>query len=222
MTEYLQTTSSLEDVRAAALQSAQDIYGNGSTEYNAVLNGFDSVGLDGNWNPPTNDCTCAVSTALSGAANEKTTLDIAITLYRVRDELMTSNATGLRYRELYDRYTGSISYLMLLDLSLKTEGTHVLQGVTSGLSYLMDGQGEKAIVTHEMTDEIIAFLEHLATDDRAKGDGKLAQTIEREMARVDWEHLIGMTYEEAWDYIQSQSRRSYRLHSTCSEMKHYS
>lgn len=204
LTVYLQSTSSLEDARASALQSAQDIYGNGSTEYNAVLSGFNSVGLDGNWNPPANDCVCAVTTALSGATEEVTTLDIAITLYRVRDELMTSNAAGIRYRELYDRYTGHISHLLLLNPSLKTQGTYILQNVTPGLSQLMNGQGQEAVVTQETVNEIIAFLKQLAADDQAHGNGELARVIEQEMARIDWESLVGMTYEDAWDYIQAQ------------------
>ena len=203
LTVYLVANSNLEDARAAALQSATDLYGSGGSEYNAVLSGFNSVGLDGNWNPPTNDCTCAVTTALSGAAEDITTFDIAITLYRVQDELMTSNAAGIYYRELYDGHTGQISYLLLLNPSLRDQGTHILQTVTPDLSQLMNGQGQGAIVNQETVEEIVAFLNQLAADDRAHGNGELAQIIEQEMARIDWESLVGMTYEGAWEYIQA-------------------
>ncbi|MEJ2731991.1 MAG: hypothetical protein P8189_00255 [Anaerolineae bacterium] len=32
----------------------------------------------------------------------------------------------------------------------------------------------------------------------------MADTIEQEMARIEWDRLIGMTYTEAWEYIQSR------------------
>lgn len=204
LTAYLQPTSSLEDARSAAMQSAQDIYGDGSSEYNAVVEGFNAVGLDGSWNPPANDCVCAATTALSSATEDVNTIDIAVTLYRTRDELMASTGMGAYYRQLYEQYTGRISQLILLDSSLKTQGTTILQNVTPGLSRLMDGQGQEAIVSEETVQEIVSFLDGLAADDRANGGGELADTIEREMLRINWENLVGMTYEDAWAYIQAQ------------------
>ena len=53
---YLGVNSSMEDARAAALQSAEDLYGAGSAEYQAVEDGFNAVGLDGVWQPPVNNC----------------------------------------------------------------------------------------------------------------------------------------------------------------------
>ena len=53
-------------------------------------------------------------------------------------------------------------------------------------------------------DEVLAFLRQLAEADRAQGDGRLARTIGREMARIEWDRLVGMTYTEAWETIQSR------------------
>jgi len=42
---YLVATSDFSDCRAAAIQSAADLYGAGGTEYNAVVNAFNAVGI---------------------------------------------------------------------------------------------------------------------------------------------------------------------------------
>lgn len=207
LTVYLRTNSSLEDARAAALQSAQDIYGANSAEYNAVREGFNAVGLDGQWNPPPNDCTCAATIALSDNAvysDRVSALEVAATLYRVRDQLLNGTAMGEHYRKLYEQHTGRISWLLLLNSELRATGGSILKAVTPGLNHLMDGQGDQDIITQELVDDVLSFLERLAKEDRAKGGGELAGTIERERARIDWDRLVGMTYEEAWQYIQSR------------------
>jgi hypothetical protein len=206
LTVYLDVTSSLEDARAAALQSAADLYGDASPEYNGVLNGFNAVGLDGVWEPEPNNCTCAVATALADETvylDQPSALEVATTLYRVRDQLLAGEA-GEHYRGLYERHTGRISHLLVRHGALRARGAEILRQVTAGLGSLLDGGGDEEIVTQETVDEILAFLQELAEADRATGDGQLARTIEREMARIDWGRLVGMTYREAWETIQSR------------------
>jgi Zn-dependent metalloprotease len=207
LTVYLHSNSSLEDARAAALQSAQDLYGANSAEYNAVRDGFNAVGLDGQWNPPPNDCTCAATLALSDESvypDRVSALDVAATLYRVRDELLTGTRAGEHYRALYEEHTGRIAWLLLLNPDLRAKGGQILKAVTPGLSHLMDGQGAQDLITQELVNDVLSFLQRLAEEDRAKGGGELADTIEREKARIEWNRLAGMTFEEAWQYIQSR------------------
>jgi serine protease len=206
LTVYLDTNSSLEDARAAALQSATDLYGDGSAEYNGVRDGFNAVGLDGVWEPEPNDCTCAATTALSDEtvySDHLSALEVATTLYRVRDLLLIGEA-GEHYRTLYERHSGRVSHLLLQDAVLRAAGGEILKQVTPGLSHLVDGAGDEDIVTQETVDEVVAFLHQLAEEDRTSGDGELADTIEREMARIEWDRLVGMTYTEAWEYTQSR------------------
>jgi hypothetical protein len=207
LTVYLHTNSSLEDARAAALQSAQDLYGANSAEYNAVRDGFNAVGLDGQWNPPPNNCICAATLALSDESvypDRVSALDVAATLYRVRDELLTGTRAGEHYRALYEEHTGRIAWLLLLNPDLRAKGGQILKAVTPGLSHLMDGQGAQDLITQELVNDVLSFLQRLAEEDRAKGGGELADTIEREKARIEWNRLAGMTFEEAWQYIQSR------------------
>lgn len=58
LTQYLTSQSDFNDARDALLQSAEDLYGYGSTEYNAVADGFEAVGIgssSGNDNYEPND-----------------------------------------------------------------------------------------------------------------------------------------------------------------------
>ncbi len=52
LTVYLFPSSSLEDARAAAIQAAVDLYGEGSPERAEVISRFGAVGLDGTWQAP--------------------------------------------------------------------------------------------------------------------------------------------------------------------------
>jgi hypothetical protein len=212
---YLQTTSSLEDARAAALQAAQDLYGNGSAEYNAVQNGFNAVGLDGVWNPVPNDCTCAASTVLSDEEiypDRASALQVATTLYHFRNQLSSATTAGQHYRKLYEQHTGRITALLLRDAQLRMTGGQILQRVTPGLNQLMAGNSDQTVVTEELVMIIVEYLQSLIDEARASGDEDLAQTIEQEMARINWDYLVGMTFEEAWAYINSTSGQPYKVY----------
>lgn len=56
LTVYLHPQATLEDARAAALQSAEDLFGAASPQAQAVNSGFAAVGLDGSFRPPANSC----------------------------------------------------------------------------------------------------------------------------------------------------------------------
>lgn len=53
---YLHPQATLEDTRAAALQSAEDLFGANTPQVQAVSSGFAAVGLDGSFQPPANTC----------------------------------------------------------------------------------------------------------------------------------------------------------------------
>jgi Zn-dependent metalloprotease len=208
LTVYLHTTSSLEDARAGALQSAQDLYGSNSTEYNAVRDGFNAVGLDGQWNPPTNDCICAAKVAMTDMTanpDQVSALETMTTLYGLRDQLLNTSETGQYYRTLYEENTNRISYLLLMDSTLLVQGSNILHQVTPGLYQLVDGKGDKSTITRQMVTEITSFLQRLAKADKDRGGDALAQTIEQEMARIDINKLIGITFQETWELLNSRS-----------------
>lgn len=56
LTTYLKSQSTFEDARSAALQSAVDLFGEGSEDYRAVDRGFAAVGIDGTFDPGPGGC----------------------------------------------------------------------------------------------------------------------------------------------------------------------
>lgn len=206
LTVYLRATSSLEDGRAAAIQAAVDLYGHG-TEEEQVKAGFDAVGLDGSWNPSSNNCgSCAVTALTSDEglfAEAIAGLRTVTTLYRVRDTLLETTVRGRHYSDLYAANTGAITRLLAKDGSLRRQGATLLRVTQPDLDQLANGQGNEAVITRELVADVKVFLLNLATSARNDGDDELAQTIDREMQRIDWNKLVGMTYEEAWAYLNA-------------------
>jgi Zn-dependent metalloprotease len=206
LTTYFRTQSSLEDARAAALQAATDLYGATSAEYNSVRDGFNAVGLDGKWNPPANSCTCAATTALADGrifADVVEAMNVATALYRFRGEVMNASAGGSYLRKLYEQHTGPTSALLLQDDTLRTSAGALLSTMSVGLTHLANGTGNEAIVTRQLLNNSVEFLNELAAQDRAKGDGNLARAIETELSRIDTEKMVGMTYSQAWAYLDA-------------------
>ncbi|MBX7233932.1 MAG: M4 family metallopeptidase [Caldilineales bacterium] len=204
LTRYLQANSSLEDARAQAIQSANDLYANDAAVANAVRSGFDAVGLDGQWQPP--ECpTCVAAVILDDIAlhsDQSSALELATTLYRVRDHLNNSTA-GRYYRNLYEKHTGRVSYLVLFDPSLRRQGGEILKELNAGFALWVNGNGSEVVFSQAMATHLESFLLNVAQADRASGKGEVAAVIRRETERVDLMHLVGMTFDQAWKQIST-------------------
>ena len=200
---YLHASSSLRDGRAAAIQAAVDLYGDGQ-EKQAVEEGFDAVGIISSWNIGQPDCGgCAVTSVAADRglfADAITGLRTVTTLYRVRDTMLDTTPRGRHYRDLYEQHTGSITKLLAADGDLRKRGAGLLAQTQPALDDLADGQGD-TIVTAALVHDVRAYLVDLAAAAEARGDDDLADTISFEITRLDFNELIGMTYDEAWDYL---------------------
>lgn len=206
LTIYLRSTSSLEDLRAKALQSTQDLYGANSAEVTGVRNGFNAVGINGTWNPSSNDCSCAATVAVSTNSifdDTLTAIESAATLYRVRDQLLSATPAGRYYRNLYYQHTGRMSALMLLDASVRESGARVVQQLAPGLAHLANGNGDQAVVDAGLVANARSYLTQIVDADRRNGGGELASVIDQEMKRIEWDKLVGMNYDQAWAYVNS-------------------
>ena len=204
LTVYLSSHSTLEEARAAAIQAAQDLYPTIPFFKAGVEQGFNSVGLDGEWQPPLNDCPCSASAALArleAEPGQPSALEAAGVLYQVRDRLMAETPAGHHYRSLYNQYRGRIYSLHLLEPSLAKDGADLIQHMALGLQKLVSGSGDEVIITANMTTSAQVYLEKLAEKDRQEGDGRLANAIEKEMKRISWSMMVGMTFSEAWAYL---------------------
>ena len=207
LTIYMRPTSSMEDGRAAVIRAAQDIYPSQQSVLDAVTSGFASVGLNGSWNPPTNSCTCVATMLLNDQQaypDMMERLSSAVTLYRTRDTLMLSTAVGSHYVDLYTQYTGRITALMLKDVSLRTAGLQLLKDVMPGINGLSAGVSSDQVITAEMVRKLRAFLDSLNASDQNNGGGTLSRVILQEQSRIEWDRLVGMTFMQAWDYLNAQ------------------
>jgi Zn-dependent metalloprotease/subtilisin family serine protease len=210
---YLQPSSSFEDARASALQAAEDLFGPGP-ETDAVEAGFNAVGLDGVWNPPANDCTCAVATSLEQPASSQTpvsSLDVLLTLYRLRDQLFRSSSSGQFFTDFFYEHTDAISQLLLTDPDLRDRGGAILRSATPGLIKFLDGNPDQDIVTEAIVQEALTYLNDLITAARDDGDEALAQDLESVRDRIDWDRLVGMTYDQAWEYVNDAVNGRFKI-----------
>lgn len=123
------------------------------------------------------------------------------TLYALRDGLMSESGLGQHYRALYEQNSPRIAYLLLRDNALRSEFGRVLQQVTPGLKYLVGSAEDEEIVTQEMIDALRGFLRRLAQADETLGTTGLVSTLAVESDSVPWENLVGLTFAEAWDYL---------------------
>lgn len=216
LTQYLQATSTLEAMRASALQSAQDLYGQASTEYKGVTDGFAAVGLNGSWNPPANECSCAVTAALESpvvSPNRLAAITRIATLYRLRDELLRGNDAGEHYRKLYEEHRGRATQLLLQEPAILSAGGGTIAQFLPGVTALLDEQGETVRLDQDMVQGLRTFLQELAAADREANGGALAAMVEQEITHVDWDSLVGMSFAEAWEYfttlLNAQPIKSY-------------
>ncbi|MFQ5857273.1 MAG: M4 family metallopeptidase, partial [Anaerolineae bacterium] len=201
LTYYLTSNSEFNDARAGAVQAAQDLFGADSEAVKETTAAFGAVGLDGVRTPPASSCECAATATLNDRslfADAGFAIRSAITLYRTRDQLMRLTPAGQRYIDLYYAHTGQISRLLVKHHGLRSQAAELLRSVVPGLAALLDGRGDKAVVTPAMIQQLQTLLDGLAATDSG---GALAQTIAAERSRLKLEGLAGLTFEEAWRAI---------------------
>lgn len=194
LVDYLQPTSSFQDARVAALQATADLY---ATLAVSVSKGFDDAGITATWQPEANECTCVATVSVSSTNSEQT---IQL-LHHLRDRQMAQTATGRYYTDLYYKTTADISVLLLANPNLRTHTGQMIAMFTPGLQNLLATQGDDVQLTVEMVDAMRAYLAELQQSARDAGNEALADIIATEAGRIDWSRLAGMTFGEAWAYV---------------------
>lgn len=205
LTVYLQPQSSFLDARAKVLESAADIFEDGSPEQSAVESAFNDVGMTDVWEPEANSCTCAATNIAldptTWAADGTTLLQ---SLYAVRDNLMSNTETGAHYTDLYYEHTGQISFYLISQPELRAKAELVLRSFSLGFASLASSNREQILVTEEMIsllDDLLDELEIVAT---AHGNADLATLIAHERSQITWDDLAGRTFADAWDLLREE------------------
>lgn len=161
---------------------------------------------------------CAVETALDSKTSQSPSRlshgEVLKMAYRVRDELLDTTRVGRHYTERFYDHSLRMVYLMSQDRGLLLESAELLHSMAPGFLDLLDQDGR-----HKVSDRMVESAHRLATRfseaDRSSGRGTLAAAIDEELQRVDLKRLRGLTFADAWAYLntlptekqQSGSRR---------------
>lgn len=149
---------------------------------------------------------CAVETALEaepdGPPKDPSLAETLAMAYRVRDELLARTPAGRHYSERFYDHSLRMVYLMGVDSSLRLELSAFLQSMTPGFLDLLDRGGRNVKVDRRM----IAAARNLADRFAAADEGgDLSKAIGEELGRLSLDRLEGMTFAEAWSFLNSLS-----------------
>ena len=202
LTVYLQPTSSLEDARAAALQAAADLYGNNGTEYTAVRDGFNAVGLDGNWNPPSNSCSCGASVALTSAPNGQSVLS---DLRAVRDQVFTQDP-GLRWARIYYEHQFEVAWLLIKDGQLRADVEKGFRTSDPAFRALVRGPNTSDPVI--LTREMIQAAEKALMGVAERSSPEVRDHIVSEWKKANPYRFVGWEVNKVWEQLQRENQQN--------------
>jgi bacillolysin len=205
LTVYLHSNSGLEDARAAALQSAQDLYGANGAEYNAVRDGFNAVGLDGQWNPPPNDCPCAASVALAAEPDGQ---DLLSNLRAVRDQVFTQDP-GRRWVNVYYEHQFEVAWLLISDAQLRADAQAGFRAFDPVFRALLTGDeaSSHVVITREMVEAAERALMGVAK----RGSPAVREDIIREWERINPYRFVGWDVAKVKQQLLAEEAR-YRIY----------
>lgn len=149
---------------------------------------------------------CAADTVLAdrNRFSPLAALSVADSIYRFRDYVLTGSDTGRNYLALYASHTERISELLLQSPRLRALASNLLVAGAPGLDQISGASTTDVTLTAGQTLKIRIFLVQLATYDRQMAGGELADAIEAEMAKIDWNGIAGKSYADAWQLVISQ------------------
>lgn len=121
--------------------------------------------------------------------------------YRVRDEILNQTTEGERYTNLYYAHTVEVVQILDGDSALREEAAEVVVLWQPNLQALVDGQGDTVVITSELMERTLAFIDQLS----ANTSPELQQIIAVELALHPPEEMIGMTMDQAWNHINGET-----------------
>lgn len=120
-----------------------------------------------------------------------------VLLYDVRDEILKTALGGQRYIDLYYAHSAEIATILNDHDQLAGQGLDVIDALTPNLQALLYGQGDTVMITSTQVQQTQAFLDALLP----YASPELQQSIANERALHPLEIMIGMTMNQAMNYI---------------------
>ena len=120
-------------------------------------------------------------------------------LIRVESEIMRKTPAGQYYESLLWKHNEEIGQISVSNPENNEELMRVLRLFIPGLETLVNGKGDTVHITSEQMEGLKAQLEWFAV----RGSPTLQEDIQKEQQRLPLDHFVGMTMNEAWDFINS-------------------
>lgn len=125
----------------------------------------------------------------------------ALNIYlRVETEILQKTAAGQYYDSLFWKHVNEVNQIMSAHPEHQEELMRATFMFVPELEALLNGDGNKAYVSSDHVKSLKAELDWFAS----MGSPALQEDIQKEQQRLPLDHFIGMTMNEAWDYINSR------------------
>jgi hypothetical protein len=120
-------------------------------------------------------------------------------MLRVESEIMQKTPAGQYYDSLFWKHSEELMQLIEANPGRYEELVRVNRLFVPGLEALLDGKGDEVRVTSEQVEGLKVQLDWFYS----RGGPALQEDIQTEWQRLPLDHFVGMTMNEAWDFINS-------------------
>jgi Zn-dependent metalloprotease len=210
LTVYLGPRARFTDARNGAIQAAYDLFGKRSAEATEVARAWGSVGVDGIYETPRQDCPCFADAAVGSAGTQgmdpagATPEQVIATLARIRGVFETATTPGIaHFAGLYAQANTPALALVSADPDLRRRTAHLLQTMEPALRAVNTTNGDVIRVSRALITELMDLVQAFIDADRAHGTGELAILLERERQRAHPDNLVGLTVNQVRDVLDT-------------------
>ena len=135
---------------------------------------------------------------------------LAKTLYRIDAEILGSTSFGRYYSELYWKHNSELIRIYFPRPEQFENSIHVVHLYIHHLEALLEGRGDEVRISQEQVNELENHLNWITS----VSSPELREDIEREQSRTPIQDFVGLSMNEALDYIENTWNRDFPTIST--------
>ncbi|MEZ4594235.1 MAG: hypothetical protein R3D55_24300 [Chloroflexota bacterium] len=135
----------------------------------------------------------------------QSSIQMATTLYRVDDEIMSQTPYGRYYSDMYWRHNAELINIFQAHPEQIPEVLRVTLLNMPHMEALLNGEGDAITISKEQVEEIEAMFKFIAS----VSSDELRTDIEREQQRTPLQEFVGMTMDEAMTHIEDAWDRDF-------------
>ena len=135
---------------------------------------------------------------------------LAKTMYRIDAEILVSTSFGRYYSELYWKHNAELIRIYYPRPDQFEELIRVTLLYIHHFEALLEGRGDEVWISQEQVDELENHLNWIAS----VSNQELREDIKREQSRTPLQDFVGLSMNEALDYIENAWNRDFPTIST--------